>query len=126
METYRIAAEMKDGAEMEKVQVLQKLVRHADGSADFQSIREGMAEPKDPLLLSKECVVYRVPQVLWMPVCLNSSGVSSVPGTSVVPPLYLRCLLWCYLSVGAVCPCYLYMTDLLLSCFCVFLDFLIS
>ena len=102
METYRIAAEMKDGAEMEKVQVLQKLVRHADGSADFQSIREGMAEPKDPLLLSKECVVYRVPQVLWMPVCLNSSGVSSVPGTSVVPPLFIVVLSVCWCCPGCL------------------------
>lgn len=84
LQSYRITCDMKSVEELNNINVLSKLVRNADGTSDFETIREGMIDPIDPLLLSKESIVYRVPKVLWMPVCLNSDGASSVPGTLIL------------------------------------------
>ena len=78
--SYQSNTKIELTTDSDKIKTLEKLVRNADGTSSFSSICENMMEPINPLFLRGEGVIFVVRKVLWMPVCLESGGSSSVPG----------------------------------------------
>ena len=72
--------ESRQQAKQEELNTLDRLMRYADGTTDFGTICKGMIPPSEPLLLDGEGTVKRIQNVLWLPICLESGGISAVPG----------------------------------------------